>query len=132
MLIRSLHTVTRFNQIVEANTGAFLGSLITGMALHYKKIVKNEYYGYPQEWFPSVSATIGLLLRGVQVNCRRLVSRTKCIPDPHRHLFRSSIRVDFPLVLVDCPTRDSIAKSHCCHWRVTDVFVWRMGLCDFY
>ncbi|KAI9809632.1 MAG: hypothetical protein M1825_000064 [Sarcosagium campestre] len=27
--------------------------------LHYDKIVQNEYYGYPQEWFPSVSATIG-------------------------------------------------------------------------
>lgn len=44
---------------LETNSGAFLGSLITGIALHYKKIVKNEYYGYPQEWFPSVSATIG-------------------------------------------------------------------------
>ena len=42
-----------------ADSGAFFGSLILGIALHYKKIVKNEYYGYPQEWFPSVSATIG-------------------------------------------------------------------------
>ncbi|PGH21571.1 hypothetical protein AJ80_03131 [Polytolypa hystricis UAMH7299] len=38
---------------------AFLGALVVGVALHYKKIVQNEYYGYPQEWFPSVSATIG-------------------------------------------------------------------------
>ena len=38
---------------------AFLGSLVCGMLLHYKKIVKNEHYGYPDEWFPSVSATIG-------------------------------------------------------------------------
>lgn len=52
----------------------FLGALITGLYLHYHKIVENEYYvrqrrgfkgftdslkGYPQEWFPSVSATIG-------------------------------------------------------------------------
>lgn len=29
------------------------------MALHFKKIVQNEHYGYPDEWFPSVSATIG-------------------------------------------------------------------------
>ena len=28
-------------------------------SLHYQKIVQNEHYGYPQEWFPSVSATIG-------------------------------------------------------------------------
>ncbi|KAI9787757.1 MAG: hypothetical protein M1839_000289 [Geoglossum umbratile] len=38
---------------------AFIGALITGISLHYHKIVQNEYYGYPQEWFPSVSATIG-------------------------------------------------------------------------
>ncbi|KAL8834172.1 MAG: hypothetical protein Q9170_003873 [Blastenia crenularia] len=38
---------------------AFIGALITGLSLHYRKIVENEYYGYPQEWFPSVSATIG-------------------------------------------------------------------------
>ncbi|KAL8821686.1 MAG: hypothetical protein Q9223_000323 [Gallowayella weberi] len=38
---------------------AFVGALVTGLSLHYHKIVENEYYGYPQEWFPSVSATIG-------------------------------------------------------------------------
>lgn len=38
---------------------AFLGALIVGVALHYDKIVQNEHWGYPEEWFPSVSATIG-------------------------------------------------------------------------
>ncbi|KAK4187633.1 Frag1/DRAM/Sfk1 family-domain-containing protein [Podospora australis] len=38
---------------------AFLSALVIGSALHYKKIVQNEWYGYPEEWFPSVSATIG-------------------------------------------------------------------------
>lgn len=38
---------------------AFLGALIVGLSLHYYKIVQNEHYGYPQEWFPSVSSTIG-------------------------------------------------------------------------
>ncbi|KAF3490962.1 calcofluor white hypersensitive protein [Arthroderma uncinatum] len=38
---------------------AFLGALIVGVQLHYHKIVQNEHYGYPDEWFPSVSATIG-------------------------------------------------------------------------
>ncbi|KAF2747576.1 calcofluor white hypersensitive protein-like protein [Sporormia fimetaria CBS 119925] len=38
---------------------AFLGALTVGIYLHYHKIVQNEFYGYPQEWFPSVSATIG-------------------------------------------------------------------------
>ncbi len=38
---------------------AFLGALLVGSSLHYNKIVQNEWYGYPDEWFPSVSATIG-------------------------------------------------------------------------
>ncbi|KAL8909170.1 MAG: hypothetical protein Q9207_000344 [Kuettlingeria erythrocarpa] len=46
-----LHTAVAYS--------AFIGALVTGLALHYQKIVENEYYGYPQEWFPSVSATIG-------------------------------------------------------------------------
>lgn len=40
-------------------TAAFLSALIVGTSLHYNKIVQNEWFGYPQEWFPSVSATIG-------------------------------------------------------------------------
>ncbi|KAJ2716425.1 Protein cwh43 [Coemansia spiralis] len=40
-------------------SAAFLGALVVGCKLHYLKIVKNEHYGYPNEWFPSVSATIG-------------------------------------------------------------------------
>jgi len=38
---------------------AFISALIVGISLHYHKIVQNEHYGYPDEWFPSVSATIG-------------------------------------------------------------------------
>ncbi|RWA08210.1 hypothetical protein EKO27_g6884 [Xylaria grammica] len=38
---------------------AFLSALVVGVSLHFHKIVKNQYYGYPDEWFPSVSATIG-------------------------------------------------------------------------
>lgn len=38
---------------------AFISALIVGVSLHYHKIVTNEHYGYPHEWFPSVSATIG-------------------------------------------------------------------------
>lgn len=47
----------------EADTlfvkAAFLSALVVGMYLHYHKIVQNEWFGYPEEWFPSVSATIG-------------------------------------------------------------------------
>jgi endonuclease/exonuclease/phosphatase family metal-dependent hydrolase len=38
---------------------AFLSALVVGMSLHFHKIVQNEHFGYPDEWFPSVSATIG-------------------------------------------------------------------------
>lgn len=37
----------------------FIGALIVGCWLHYEKIVRNSSFGYPDEWFPSVSATIG-------------------------------------------------------------------------
>jgi len=46
-----LHTFLSFT--------AFFGALLVGCALHYKKIVKNGVAGWPDEWFPSVSATIG-------------------------------------------------------------------------
>jgi hypothetical protein len=38
-------------------SAAFLSSLLLGLRLHYRKIVKNEVAGYPDEWWPSVSAT---------------------------------------------------------------------------
>ena len=36
---------------------AFTTALVLGCTLHFKRIVKNGVAGYPQEWFPSVSAT---------------------------------------------------------------------------
>ena len=41
---------------------AFLTALALGTSLHYKKIVRNGVAGYPQEWFPSVSATYAPLV----------------------------------------------------------------------
>ncbi|KAI9250628.1 Frag1/DRAM/Sfk1 family-domain-containing protein [Sporodiniella umbellata] len=38
---------------------AFLIALAVACHTHYLKIVQNEYFGYPDEWFPSVSATTG-------------------------------------------------------------------------
>ncbi|SCU98138.1 LAFA_0G15852g1_1 [Lachancea sp. 'fantastica'] len=40
-------------------SAAFLVALIVGCKLHYVKIITNAHYTYPDEWFPSVSATIG-------------------------------------------------------------------------
>ncbi|KFA75825.1 hypothetical protein S40288_01913 [Stachybotrys chartarum IBT 40288] len=61
--------VFTFNGSYESSAGqlinglmviaAFLSALTVGIHLHYHKIVQNEFYGYPDEWFPSVSATIG-------------------------------------------------------------------------
>ena len=48
-VIARVHTVLALS--------AFFSALVVGCALHYKKIVKNGVAGYPQEWFPSVSAT---------------------------------------------------------------------------
>ncbi|KAK7754419.1 Protein cwh43 [Diatrype stigma] len=45
--------------LTDVLQGAFLGALVVGISLHYHKIVQNEFYGYPHEWFPSVSAAIG-------------------------------------------------------------------------
>ena len=38
-------------------SAAFTAALVVGVLLHYKKIVKNGVAGYPEEWWPSVSAT---------------------------------------------------------------------------
>jgi hypothetical protein len=48
-LIVTIHTYLAY--------AAFITALIIGCLLHYKKIVKNGVAGYPEEWFPSVSAT---------------------------------------------------------------------------
>lgn len=45
------HTICAF--------AAFFAALVAGYSLHFHKIVQNAHYGYPDEWFPSVSATIG-------------------------------------------------------------------------
>ncbi|KAI0329269.1 hypothetical protein GY45DRAFT_1253146 [Cubamyces sp. BRFM 1775] len=54
-----LHASTLARAHTYLALAAFLGALFIGCALHYKKIVKNGVAGYPEEWFPSVSATIG-------------------------------------------------------------------------
>lgn len=45
--------------LISYYVAAFLSALSVGIYLHYHKIVQNEFYGYPDEWFPSVSSTIG-------------------------------------------------------------------------
>lgn len=50
-------TITTVPHLTYA--AAFVSALFVGLSLHYRKIVENEFYGFPDEWFPSVSATIG-------------------------------------------------------------------------
>ena len=38
---------------------AFIVALLTCLSLHYRRVVRNHVAGYPEEWWPSVSATIG-------------------------------------------------------------------------
>ncbi|KAH9972711.1 Frag1/DRAM/Sfk1 family-domain-containing protein [Lactifluus volemus] len=49
--VARLHTFLSFT--------AFFGALVIACSLHYTKVVKNAVSGWPEEWFPSVSATIG-------------------------------------------------------------------------
>jgi len=41
------------------SAAAFITALVVASSLHYTKVVKNAIAGWPEEWFPSVSATIG-------------------------------------------------------------------------
>ncbi|KAH9018476.1 Frag1/DRAM/Sfk1 family-domain-containing protein [Lactarius pseudohatsudake] len=52
-----MSTVSTFHALLSG--AAFFSALVVGCFLHYKKIVKNDVAGWPEEWFPSVSATIG-------------------------------------------------------------------------
>ncbi|KAI0259848.1 Frag1/DRAM/Sfk1 family-domain-containing protein [Gloeopeniophorella convolvens] len=49
--------VARFHTYLSFT--AFGGALLVASALHFTKVVKNDVAGWPDEWFPSVSATIG-------------------------------------------------------------------------
>lgn len=54
-LVLNASSIARMHTCLAAS--AFLTALIVGCACHYKKIVQNGVAGYPEEWFPSVSAT---------------------------------------------------------------------------
>lgn len=41
------------------SSSAFVCALALALSLHYTKVVRNQWYGYPKEWWPSVSAVIG-------------------------------------------------------------------------
>ncbi|KAJ7104300.1 Frag1/DRAM/Sfk1 family-domain-containing protein [Mycena belliarum] len=57
MLVFSAAYVARTHTALSS--AAFTIALALGLLYHYKKIVKNAVAGYPEEWFPSVSSTVG-------------------------------------------------------------------------
>ncbi|KAI9462145.1 Frag1/DRAM/Sfk1 family-domain-containing protein [Russula earlei] len=56
-------STTKASQLARLHTflsfTAFIGALVIASSLHYTKVVQNAVAGWPEEWFPSVSATIG-------------------------------------------------------------------------
>jgi len=58
MELKFHHSQLKTAETVIVSTGFFL-SLLSAIWLHYIPLVKNHLYGYPDEWFPSVSAAIG-------------------------------------------------------------------------
>lgn len=127
------------SKIAAAHTyfafAAFISALLIGCALHYKKIVKNGIAGYPEEWFPSVSATY-VYWSSIQISScsrlsiqyRRLVPRAQCLPDLHSNNERSPVlsrisaildhpHVSFNLAALDLPCR-----------YYTHTRVWRLGV----
>ena len=72
---------------------AFFSALFIGCALHYKKIVKNGVAGYPEEWFPSVSATCVSVFIAARRPCLQRIAR---IGDwyPERNIFQILIALN--------------------------------------
>src|SRR5882757_7750017 len=87
LVINASHVVATHTYLALIAFGA---ALFLGCVLHYKKIVKNGVAGYPDEWFPSVSATYvgsSFLGRTLIHRClsqhRRLVPGAQCFPDTY-------------------------------------------------
>lgn len=75
-----VHTVVAYS--------AFIGALVTGLSLHYKKIVENEYYvgNRTLEWWYSMLTQEGLPRRMVSFSLRNHwgpLSRAICLSILH-------------------------------------------------
>lgn len=127
--------------VVVAHTAlaslAFLTALAIGLCLHYEKIVKNAIAGYPQEWFPSVSATYAPLVLPLTPFLTALnpyqdwglVSREKLLPDFHRLDVRTSFCSRVPPVLSTMSSQQIFMALYPPHSRHHSIIVlWRLGL----
>lgn len=139
-----LHTYLSF--------AAFFSALFIGLALHYKKIVKNGVAGYPEEWFPSVSATY---VHTSLVRTTRCELRVYRIGDwyPERNIFqilialnsgasysrsglcmkaderpRSSLRDSASAILPSAETFPQIVNDPPRSWHSAHPFVRRLGV----
>jgi len=129
-----------WEEINEANgayLAAFLSALIVGVSLHYHKIVQNEYYGYPDEWFPSVSATIGDRYpeRSSFMVFIAITSGTECDGRSLRAGFnidRSSIRIGRIMVPPHSSAQCDSAQICGIYGCISNLNMRRMDICHIY
>lgn len=83
--------IARLHTVCAAT--AFLSALVIGSALHYRKIVKNDVAQYPDEWFPSVSATYEPFGASFQSVCNLFTFHSIGDWFPERNLFQILIAI---------------------------------------
>jgi hypothetical protein len=112
------------------------------MSLHYHKIVQNQWYGYPDEWFPSVSSTIGDRYpeRSFFQLCIAITSGAfpLAVVEPARRfetpwsltapLGRSSVRPCWPLVPLDSKARPCASQDRCGLRPLPHLDLWRVDV----
>lgn len=125
--------------MLTCSVAAFISALVVGIALHYHKIVENEYYGYPQEWFPSVSATIGDRYpeRSFFMLFIAITSGTEELGASHRHqgltcVCRTSICAGRVMVSPHSATERDPAQIRSGNGNLPHVDLRRMDIRDVY
>ena len=108
-----------------------------GVSLHYHKIVENEYYGYPDEWFPSVSATIGdrypersffmVFIAITSGNGRIASGRSAWLIG-----VRTTLCSRWFILPAHSATKFRSTKIRCIYGRISNPHSRRMDICYFY
>ena len=113
---------------------AFLGALVTGLYLHYEKIVQNEYYvgkaprtsGSRLITFTSGIPT-GMVPFSLSDN-RRSISRTLCLPIVHSPDFRTPLRPCLPLLYSHSAPKHCITQIRRGHWHLSNSYMRRLDV----
>lgn len=119
------------------NVAAFLSALIVGISLHYHKIVENEHYGYPQEWFPSVSATIGdrypersffMVFIAITSGARSIIEHWGRLADCNR----PAVCIGRTMVPPHSETELEPSEIRCLHGHIPNFHMRWMDICYFH